>query len=48
VKRMCEAVGHPVRRLHRTSYAGLTVEGLAPGEWRDLRPDEVQGLRARR
>jgi 23S rRNA pseudouridine2605 synthase len=48
VKRMCEAVGHPVRRLHRTSYAGLTVEGLAPGEWRELRPEEVQGLLARR
>src|SRR5918997_6734134 len=27
VKRKLEAVGHPVRRLHRTCYAGLTVEG---------------------
>ena len=36
VKRMCEAVGHPVRRLHRRRYAGLDVRGLAPGEWREL------------
>src|SRR5439155_26970990 len=34
VKRMLEAVGHPVRRLHRSRYAALTVEGLAPGQWR--------------
>jgi 23S rRNA pseudouridine2605 synthase len=46
VKRMCEAVGHPVRRLHRRAYAGLTVEGLAPGEWRELAPTEVEVLRA--
>jgi pseudouridine synthase len=46
VKRMCEAVGHPVKRLHRREYAGLTVEGLAPGEWRDLTDAEVGALRA--
>ena len=34
---MCEAVGHRVRRLHRSVYAGLGVDGLAPGEWRELR-----------
>jgi pseudouridine synthase len=45
VKRMCEAVGHPVRRLHRSRYAGLDVKGLAPGEWRELRRDEVAVLR---
>jgi pseudouridine synthase len=45
-KRMCEAVGHPVRRLHRREYAGLTVEDLEPGEWRELRADEVKRLRA--
>ena len=27
VKRMCDAVGHPVQRLHRAAYAGLTLEG---------------------
>ncbi len=45
VKRMCAAVFHPVRRLHRSSYAGLDVRGLAPGDWRDLTRDEVAGLR---
>lgn len=44
VKRMCAAVGHPVRRLHRRRYAGLDVDGLAPGEWRELRPEEVAAL----
>ena len=45
VKRMCEAVGHPVLRLHRSRYAGLTVEGLEPGQWRELEPSEVSRLR---
>jgi pseudouridine synthase len=45
VKRMCEAVGHPVRRLHRPEYAGLRLDGLAPGEWRELTADEVGSLR---
>ena len=45
VKRMCEAVGHPVTRLRRTRYAGLGADGLAPGEWRELAPDEVARLR---
>jgi 23S rRNA pseudouridine2605 synthase len=46
VKRMCEAVGHPVERLHRRAYAGLTVEGLAPGAWRELTRDEARRLEA--
>jgi pseudouridine synthase len=46
VKRMLEAVGHPVRRLHRSRYAGLSLEGLGPGEWRELTPTEVAGFRA--
>ncbi len=45
VKLMCETVGHPVRRLHRTGYAGLTLEGLEPGAWRELEPSEVTRLR---
>ena len=43
-KRMCEAVGHPVRRLHRSRYAGLDLDGLAPGEWRELSAAEVSAL----
>jgi 23S rRNA pseudouridine2605 synthase len=45
VKRMLEAVGHPVRSLHRSRYAGLTPEGLEPGQWRDLTEAEVDALR---
>ncbi|HEX3806620.1 MAG TPA: pseudouridine synthase [Gaiellaceae bacterium] len=44
VKRMLEAVGHRVRRLHRSRYANLTVDGLAPGEWRELGRDEAHAL----
>jgi 23S rRNA pseudouridine2605 synthase len=44
VRRMLEAVGHRVRRLHRSRYANLTVDGLAPGEWRELRQDEAHAL----
>jgi 23S rRNA pseudouridine2605 synthase len=46
VKRMLAAVGHPVVRLHRSGYAGLTLEGLEPGGWRALEPSEVERLRA--
>jgi 23S rRNA pseudouridine2605 synthase len=45
VKRMFDAVGHPVQRLHRSAYAGLTLEGLEPGQWRKLEPSEVERLR---
>jgi pseudouridine synthase len=46
VRRMCEAVGHPVRRLHRSRYAGLGLAGLAPGAWRGLATSEVDALKA--
>ena len=46
VKRMCAAVGHPVTRLHRRRYAGLTVDELKPGEWRELTADEIARLSA--
>ena len=45
VKRVCEAVGHPVRRLHRSRYAGIELGALAPGEWRELTDEEVERLR---
>jgi 23S rRNA pseudouridine2605 synthase len=48
VKRMLAAVGHPVIRLHRSRYAGLTLEGLEPGAWRELEPFEVPLLRRAR
>ena len=46
VKRMLEAVGHRVRHLHRSRYGPLAVEGLEPGQWRELEPSEVDRLRA--
>ena len=46
VRRMLEAVGHPVRRLHRSRYAGLTTAGLRAGEWRELTAEEVAALRS--
>jgi 23S rRNA pseudouridine2605 synthase len=46
VKRMCEAVGHPVQRLHRSGYAGLTLEGVPEGAWRELTSEEVASLQA--
>jgi len=45
VKRMLAAVGHPVGLLHRSEYAGLTLDGLRAGAWRELTPEEVERLR---
>jgi pseudouridine synthase len=44
VKRMLEAVGHPVTRLHRSVYAGISADDLEPGAWRELTRDEVTRL----
>jgi 23S rRNA pseudouridine2605 synthase len=44
VRRMCEAVGHPVRRLVRTRFGPLLDHRLAPGQWRPLTSGEIQGL----
>jgi len=45
VRRMLEAVGHPIVRLRRSRYAGLGPGRLRPGDWRDLKRDEVRALR---
>lgn len=47
VRRMLAAVGHPVNQLHRSRYAHLTLDGLPPGEWRELTQAEVDALRGR-
>jgi 23S rRNA pseudouridine2605 synthase len=44
VRRMCEAVGHPVRRLVRTRIGPIADRRLRPGEWRELATDEVRAL----
>ncbi|HVF32456.1 MAG TPA: pseudouridine synthase [Acidimicrobiales bacterium] len=46
VRRMCEAIGHPVTRLVRTRIGPLADRRLKPGEWRLLTGDEVRALAA--
>lgn len=44
VRRMCEAVGHPVIRLVRTRIGSVADRSLPPGHWRPLEPEEVRAL----
>jgi 23S rRNA pseudouridine2605 synthase len=44
VRRMCEAVGNPVRRLVRTRIGPVSDPKLAPGQWRDLTASEIRAL----
>jgi 23S rRNA pseudouridine2605 synthase len=44
VKRMCEAVGHPVRSLARVAFGPLELGGLPVGRWRELSGAEVEAL----
>src|SRR3954471_1833864 len=44
VRRMCEAVGHPGKKLVRKRIGPLTDRQLKPGEWRELRAEEVRAL----
>jgi 23S rRNA pseudouridine2605 synthase len=46
VKRMCEAVGHPVKRLERVAFGPLTIGDLKPGAYRRLSAGEVESLNA--
>jgi 23S rRNA pseudouridine2605 synthase len=41
IRRLCEAIGHPVTRLKRVAFGALTLGDLAPGEWRELSESEV-------
>ena len=44
IRRMCSFFGYKVVRLQRVRIINLTLGGLAPGQWRELRPEEVRGL----
>ena len=45
IQRMAEALGYQVIKLARVSFGGLTFEGVRVGEWRHLKPREVDHLR---
>ena len=47
VRRMCEAVGHPVQRLKRTRFGPISDRKLPVGAWRELRADEIRKLKTR-
>ncbi len=47
VRRLGEAAGYQVMRLARVAYAGITVDGLKPGQWRHLTVDELKDLKRR-
>ena len=44
VRRMCEAIGHPVLHLDRPVFAGLTANSLGRGRSRPLKPSEISAL----
>ena len=44
VRKMCETVGFPVKKLKRISFGGITLDGLAVGEYRKLKPHEIKKL----
>lgn len=45
IHRMGQAIGHPVQRLVRLSFAGIGTDGLRPGEWRPLTKNEIEKLK---
>jgi pseudouridine synthase len=45
VRKMCEAIGHPVTSLRRVAIGPIKDTRLRPGQWRELTNDEVERLR---
>jgi 23S rRNA pseudouridine2605 synthase len=45
VRKMCEAIGHPVSELRRVSVGPIRDPKLKPGQWRELSAQEVDSLR---
>jgi pseudouridine synthase len=48
VRRMCDAIAHPVERLRRTRFGPISARGLRPGELRDLTPAELGAITGER
>lgn len=46
VRQLCKKVGHPVEHLIRVEFAGFTLKGLKPGDWRYLTEGEVMKLQS--
>lgn len=44
IRRMFDQIGHSVVKLRRSRIGFLTDDGLRPGHWRLLRPEEVKRL----
>jgi 23S rRNA pseudouridine2457 synthase len=44
VRRMTAAIGHPTLRLVRHAIGSLTLDGLAPGAWKELDADACRAL----
>jgi len=45
VRKMCEAIGHPVTELRRVAIGPIRDPKLKTGQWRDLSPQEIERLR---
>ena len=45
VRKMCEAIGHPIAHLRRVAIGPIRDPKLKLGAWRELRPDEIAALR---
>jgi pseudouridine synthase len=45
VRKMCDAIGHPVVRLRRVRIGPITDDHIRPGEFRELSPKEVESLK---
>ena len=45
IKHMVSAIGSEVYKLNRKSFAGISIEGLAEGKYRELTPEELEKLK---
>lgn len=44
IRRMCEYFGYDVVKLERVRIMNISVKGIPPGEWRQLRPEEMKSI----
>ena len=44
IRRMCEECGYVVRKLVRVRIVNVHLDGIAPGRWRNLSRQELEGL----